>query len=420
MLFVVSSKNTRDDFTSRRIKESLNDPHVFCSDRSLWEAKPDGTYSKEMFNVIAGNETSPSRILSDDEDAAAVKEMLPEGVVLVPVPVDFRLDFERDIEGSLRDIAGVSTVALCPYIQRREKIVEAVDTREHPFSVIEFDPSKPGDFIWEKLIERVRERDYNGMEVNKLRPLLNPSAARHIHIDPSQRNDATGFCMSHIGGFKGVVRRAEDGRQYTENAPVYIVDLILRIVPPVGDEIILGDVRRLVYALSAHGFTITSVSIDSWQSVDSIQQLKAKGYNSQLISVDKTIDPYDNLKTALYENRVSFYEYPKLLEELRKVEHDRLKNKVDHPVKGSKDLADALAGTLYTLSQQRVYQPLPIMRGVSYTGDEWVEERMLPKLHEAQIPKDSGEKSVENFGMLPPFLTGTGGDGWSGDGSNWM
>jgi len=420
MLFVVSSKNTRDDFTSRRIKESINDPHVFCSDRALWEAKPEGTYCDEVFHVVAGNETTPSRILEEHEDPEEVEGQLPEDVVLIRVPADFRIDFERDMEGAIRDIAGVSTVAISPYIQRREKIVEAVDTREHPFSVLEYDPSKGGEFLWDKLIERVRERDYNGIDVTKLRPLRNPTAARHVHIDPSQRNDATGFCMSHIGGFKGVVRRSEDGQQYTENAPVYIVDIILRIVPPIGGEIVLGDVRRLVYDLSAHGFTITSVSIDSWQSVDSIQQLAAKGYNSQLLSVDKKIDPYDNLKTALYEGRVYYYEYPRLLKELREVEHDRVANKVDHPAKGSKDLADSLAGCLYTLSQQRVYQPLPIMRGVSYHGDEWVEENMLPKLHQAEIPNDSGEKSADNFGMLPPFLTGTGTDGWDGDGSNWM
>jgi hypothetical protein len=72
--------------------------------------------------------------------------------------------------------------------------------------------------------------------------------------------------MAHISKWVDVVRRSELG-QYMERAPVYVVDLLLQVTPPAGDEIILGDIRRLIYELSAHGYMITNVSLDSFQCV---------------------------------------------------------------------------------------------------------------------------------------------------------
>ena len=407
MLFIVSSKRTSHDFTAQRIRESKNDPTVFVRDYALWGTKPEAYYGAAKFWVLCGNETIPSKIVPDNE-VVALRAKLSDDVVLLEVPEDFRSDFERDLEGSLRDLAGVATVAISPYIQRREKIEEAIDiSRVHPFTKLVHDASKPGHFQWEHLVKESTARNPGGVSFQRLRPILNPTAARHVHIDPSLSGDATGFCMAHIGGWKDVVRRSEVGREFQERAPVYIVDFILKIVPPVGDEIVLGDIRQIIYDLSAHGFLITNVSLDSFQSADSIQQLSKKGYTSQRMSVDTHIEPYDNLKTALYENRVLYYNYPPLIDELRTIEHVRAKNKVDHPASGSKDCSDAMAGCLYTLSLKQVAQPLPILRGSGGTvGDLWMDEQR-------QSAMAGSPSAANNSAVLPPFLVGSGGnDGW--------
>jgi hypothetical protein len=421
MLFIVSSKSTQDDFTARRIRESREDPTIFVRDYALWDVKPEDYYSSNKFFVLGGNEQTPSRILADNE-AEQIRDTLPEGCVLVEAPEDFRPDFERDLEGALRDIAGVATIAISPFIQRREKIVEAIDrARRHPFSVLVYDASKGGMFRWDELVQMTKTRQY-GQRVEKMLPILHPNAIRHVHIDPALRNDALGFCMSHIAGWKDVVRRSEEGRQFMERAPVYVVDLILRVVPPTGDEIVLGDIRRMVYDLSAHGFLITSVSMDSFQSADSLQQLGQKGYSAQLISVDTTPEPYDNLKIALYENRVFYYEYPPLIEELRTLEQkfdSRRKRKIDHPPRGSKDTSDALAGCLWSLAANAPNAlPLPMVRGSSsFAGtDAWLEEQ-----RQAAVPGAATNQDLQDYGLLPPFLTGGAGseegDGGWGKGS---
>jgi hypothetical protein len=191
---------------------------------------------------------------------------------------------------------------------------------------------------------------------------------------------------------------------------------MLRIVPPTGGEIVLAELRHIVYDLAAHGYLITGVTLDSWQSADTIQQLNQRGFQSQILSVDTSTDPYENLKTALYENRVSYYEYPPLIEELQQLERrfDGRKTKIDHPARGRKDVADALAASLFALSSKGVVQPLPFLKGISYSGDAWLEEQQHSYLA-------GNRTSSLNTDLLPAFLKGGGNDrgggGW-GDGGD--
>lgn len=420
ILFVVSSKQTHDDFTARRVLESSNDPTVFVRDYALWDVKPEIYYSGDWFHIVVGNEQSPSRILSVDEDPEEVRKELNEGCLLIRVPEDFKRDFEQDLEGSIRDLAGCATVSVSPFIQRREKIVEAIDPdRIHPFTNDVFDSSVGGSFKWGQMVRMTSDIDA-GMESlsNSYKPLVNPHAPRHIHIDPSLTGDSTGFCMGHIAGYQNVVRRDEEGYQHTERAPIVYVDVVLRIVPPIGDEILMGDVRRLIYQLSRHGYMITLVTMDSWQSVEAVQKLKSKGYNSEVLSVDKTMTPYGHLKSALYENRVMMYEYPTLIKELRELEHNRIQKKVDHPPSGSKDVSDALAGVCHTLTEKATHLPLGMLTTTSVPSDAWMQEHQQRAMAQAYGSSEDDrfeESAVSSYGILPPFISGGfGGEGWDG------
>ena len=401
---------------------------------SLWDVKPEDYYNVKRFSVLAGNEQVPSRLLLEGE-AEQLRPTLPEGCIILDVPEDFRHDFEKDLEGSLRDLGGISTLSVSPFIQRREKITEALDigacearakraypaisenasrflkTRKHPFSTPVYDASRGGMFRWELLVQETTTRKY-GKTVTQLMPILNPDIPRHIHIDPSLRKDALGFCMAHISSWVDVIRSNPDNprEKFKERAPYYIVDFMLRVLPPTGGEIILGDIRRLIYELAGHGFTITTVSMDSFNSADGLQQLAQKGYNALDVSVDVTPDPYDNLKTALYENRLSMYEYEPVLGELRTIEQRwtaQKKRKIDHPPKKSKDISDALAGCLWTLAQSApTAVPLAPMKSLpAPTGDDaWLEEQQHAEA--AGQRGASRNTALEDYGLLPPFLSG--------------
>lgn len=408
MIFICSSKQTSDDFTAKLVKDAMTDPTIFVIDYPLWGVKPDHYFSKEKFTVLCGTDSLSSRILTPEEAVEMRAKGIPEGAVLLEVPEDFRRDFERDLENSIRDIGGVATASMHPFIQRREKIRDCIDPqRRHPCAHELYEIGKPVTFNWPAMVCMRRERSPGSVSFDTLRPIINPNAARHIHLDLALgRKDAAGLCMSHLKGWKEVIRRSEDGREYPEIAPIYYVDLILKIVPPTGGEIILSEIRHVVYDLSEHGYTITNISLDQYQSADSIQTFNQKGFKSERISVDTTPEPYDTLKLAFYEDRIEMYEYMPLYQELIKLREvfANGRRKIDHPPDSSKDIADALAGSIFTLSRLKATEPLPIMSGISYSSDAWMEEQR-------QIASPiTGAQPIGAGMLLPPML-----GGWTGE-----
>jgi hypothetical protein len=390
MMIVVSSKQTKDDFTAKRIKESKDDPTVFVRDYATWHVK-EGVYSEETFHVLVGNHQVPSKIL-DPEEVEPLRAKLQDGMIIVEVPIDFRNDFENSLEDAIRDVAGIETTSVSPFIQQRDRIVPCIDVnRKHPFTVGEWVQTEPGKMSWTSLSHQVEMRD--GAEVFKSwQPLFFPGTTRHVHIDPSLNSDCTGIAVGCVTGYKTVVRRDKETQtEYTEPAPIIWVDFLLRIRPPIGGEIDHGMIRGLIYQFQKHGFPIGLVTMDQFQSAPTIQKFNAKGITSERLSVDKPMDAYDTLKAAIYEGRLRFYEYEPLLEELRTVQKDNVRNKVDHPRGKSKDVADALAGITFTLTTMYHGPPMGIVKGISKHSDPMVDEQ---------------REMVDEHSLLMPFIQG--------------
>lgn len=174
-----------------------------------------------------------------------------------------------------------------------------------------------------------------------------------IHADLAVTGDRAGVAMSHVQTWNEfqVQELGEDGevRTYSEYRPVVKVDFVfgyeadLRTSPP--REIQIRWVRQLVADLRKRGFVISKVSYDAFQSRDSMQILEAAGIETQKVSLDSSEEGWRTLRDLIYEGRISLPESALLREEilgLRKLPNGR----VDHPHSGSKDLADAVAGSV--------------------------------------------------------------------------
>jgi hypothetical protein len=72
----------------------------------VWNTKPDGSLG-DRFSVFIGDEARQPRILNKKEYA-----LLRDTGLVIQVPVEFRLDFDRDIINALRDIAGVKNSSM--------------------------------------------------------------------------------------------------------------------------------------------------------------------------------------------------------------------------------------------------------------------------------------------------------------------
>ena len=339
-LFMSSSARHKSSFTNKRISESKNDPNVFVRDYALYQAQPVDRFKKERFWVLVGNERTRHRMLTDEEYAAYdeedIAELKEKGCKFLHVPEDFRSDFDSNIEKSVQDIGGVVTPSMTRYIQLSERIHEAVDpTLFHPMDTVSLVTGEDPGVWWDRLVVRRRHKLSPGVYENVIEPRRHPLAARHVHIDLSRGvTDPAGICIAHTVDMIGVERRLLGGKSILEEAPLIEVDLLLQVLPPRDGEIDFGSIRSLVYAFRNHGYSIQFVSLDSWNAVDSLQKFRAQGMKAEVVSTWKTTAPYDYMKTALYEGRLSYYDYPVLVGELEQLEKNEAIQKIDHPSGG--------------------------------------------------------------------------------------
>jgi hypothetical protein len=427
VLILASSKERPAAFIEKRVQQAreVDDPMVFVREYATWDVQPSEKFSGKFFKVVVGNERIASRILpSDDEDEETRYREL--GLQIVSVPEDYRNDFIADIDGALRDIAGVATDVISQYMNRTEKVYDCQDsTLENPIGyedggeVLEsWVANTPLPIQWHRIAVEYKRRLPGGYEEEAWRPKRHPEAVRYVHIDPSITADRSGVCIGHIAGWTEVVRRDANGEEYNELAPRIETDLVLQVIPPPGDEIMLADLRGIVYQFIEHGFNIGYVSLDSFQSVDTIQQLKKHGLEAEVVSVDKTTEPYDVLKAAMYEDRFRMQRHTVALQEFRtlqRVPSRGGKVKIDHPKRnpdgtpGSKDVADAVAGVVYSLTQRVPGRPMPPMMSTREGFDEkqdnsWVTDGRTLVRTESKGPKK------------PPSITGPTKGGGGGQG----
>jgi hypothetical protein len=330
MLCLVSSKRYPNQFTDRKVAQAkkelqtIGKTSIFVYDKRRWDIKPDD-YCGETFKVFVGDITRKPRILLDEGTPEATDEMI------VDIPIEYRAEFENDIMRALREVAGLSTLAVHPFMPNTEAVSGCFG--HHPSILSE----EGTDFTQQ--IHAFSDHIHN------------PDERRFVHVDLALTTDSAGVVCGFVNGFKKVQR----GDDITETLPVIKVDFALEVMPPQGGEIQISRIREMIYALrDKMGMNIKWVSFDQYQSADSIQVLRQKGFTTGIQSMDRTPVPYEVLKQALYDGRVIAPAHQKLQQELLALEFNVKKNKVDHTSQSSKDISDALAGMVFGLCQRRV------------------------------------------------------------------
>ena len=386
ILIMISSKTSKGSFIEQRIEDRSSDERTVIADKTLWDVKP-WRYGESRFPIYIGDQYHDPKMLSVEDG-----EKPEYSGKVIWVPDEHRLAFEEDLEGALRDIAGVATVTEMPFIPSREDIHACVDpARKHPFTKEEFsvtihNQAKIEDFFDHKSILKVQRSQFS--------PKVRHGVKRYIHIDLGVTGDSLGFAMGHISGFKEVTRPvldpAAEGFEYSTRAPLIYIDLMFRVTPTVGSRIDFQKIRDFVYALRDYGYPIAHISLDGFQSEDSMQQFIKMGFESTILSLDrlpkeKEGHPYSYLRQAILEHRISYYHYPIFLAEVIALQRTMLATtaannpqnrwKVDHPpqmldlagnkVKGSKDVADAVGGVV---RQCMVLDPASQAQGLPVKG----------------------------------------------------
>lgn len=128
LMILISSRNAESSWLERHMAEVEGHTNVKISDYPLWDVKQEVMgYSGKRFFVEVGDFLNPSRIIDSPKNAR------PDARVVAP-PVEHEDEFKLDIEGALRDIAGVANIAISPLIRDRASLAQAIDPKlTHPF-----------------------------------------------------------------------------------------------------------------------------------------------------------------------------------------------------------------------------------------------------------------------------------------------
>lgn len=353
-LFLVASKQDELSFLEVFIEEMKYSKKVKVFDKSQWDIKPASNYSGVKFKVQVGDAYTQPKILDTEDEVLKAQK---DGNRIIEVPIEHRFEFERDIVGALRDLAGVSVRGI-----RKHKLFPAerfiadcmLDSIHNPVTV----PN----------IEIGLEDDVNLMGFIDLDMLRMPLASpRCIHIDIAFSGDALGLASSGVVDWREMAIEAPDGTHTSQKMPVVETDIILRLQAREGDRIPLHRVRKLILDLKSIGLNIVLVTIDlRLASEDTLQLLQKAKITAEYMSVDKDLKPYMTFRDMVFERRWVCHRHERLFFELKHLELDRDKQKVDHPEKvkdlefladgtvrdivleGSKDLADAVVGSVYS------------------------------------------------------------------------
>ncbi len=225
---------------------------------------------------------------------------------------DFKTSFFTDLGDAMQRFACVPTFASDAFFKQQEKVRACMTIRNPIDTAKRFEPSFTPD----------------------------PDKTYYVHADLAQRHDKCAVAIAHVEKWVSV----QVMKDYEQVVPTVIVDAVVYWEPKIEGPVNLSEVKQWIQNLRRQGFNIGMVSFDRWQSFDIQNELKSVGIKTETVSVAKK--HYEDMAMLVYEERLALPAIELLFEELTELKIMK-NNRVDHPRKLSKDLADAVCGAIF-------------------------------------------------------------------------
>ena len=225
---------------------------------------------------------------------------------------DFKLAFYTDLGDAMMRFACIPTFSSDAFFKQQDKVKSAMTIRNPVDSFRRFDTNFKPD----------------------------PTKKYFVHADLAQRHDKCAVAIAHVEKWVNI----QVMKDYEQVVPVVVVDAVAWWEPKVEGPVNLSEVKQWIQNLRRVGFDLGMVSFDRWQSFDIQNELKSVGIRTETVSVAKK--HYEDMAMLIYEDRVALPTIDLLFEELTQLKIMN-NNKVDHPRKKSKDLADAVCGAIF-------------------------------------------------------------------------
>lgn len=225
---------------------------------------------------------------------------------------DFKLAFYTDLGDAMQRFACVPTFSSDAFFKQQDKIRSSMTLRNP--------------------LDQFRRFE------DTFRP--DPDKTYYVHADLAQKHDKCAVAIAHVEKWVNI----QVVKDYEQVAPIVVVDAVAYWEPKKEGPVDLSEVKQWIQNLRRLGFNIGLVSFDRWQSFDIQNELKAVGIKTDTVSVAKK--HYEDMAMLLYEDRLAMPAIDLLFEELTELKIMK-GNRVDHPRKSSKDLADAVCGAVF-------------------------------------------------------------------------
>lgn len=334
-MFAVSSKKSDSDFIEAHVQSQLTSgagDHMYVVDRPQWEILPPERFHKETFYIAVGSRHMRGFVVPDNQtDQASLDDLLKQGYKLMTPPIDMKPEFVADFDIALRDLAGISVPGSLNFISQ-ESLDRCINKdRRNPFfnDILQIG-TKDSLTIEEFFHKEVVPREFHSCEI-------------FIHLDLSLNTDRSGISGGGVVGRKEIA--TADGKFVS--VPMLMHMFSVAIAAPRGDKIPYDKILAFIVWLKRQGYKVKVVSRDQFQSEYMGQLLEAQGFDSPKISLDRTPDGYIATRSVLLEERIDMLECETLENELIFLQRDSVTGRVDHPIGGSKDIADSFAGWIW-------------------------------------------------------------------------
>jgi hypothetical protein len=225
---------------------------------------------------------------------------------------DFKLAFFTDMGDAMQRFACIPTFSSDRFFKQEDKVKACMSIRNPLDDFRRFDETFVPD----------------------------PDKTYFVHADLAQKHDKCAVAIAHVDKWVNI----QVIKDYQQVAPIVVVDAVAWWEPKTEGPVNLSEVKQWIQNLRRLGFNIGMVSFDRWQSFDIQNELKQVGMRTETVSVAKK--HYEDMAMLVYEERLVMPMIDLLFEELTELKIVK-QNRVDHPRKSSKDLADAVCGAIF-------------------------------------------------------------------------
>ena len=358
IVWLVSSPQNSSDFINERIQKAEGNPKVLIMDNvPIWDVKAEKIkYCGRTFPVFLGDEVQDPQILDSDNEALNYPSDL-----IIHVPVEYRTDFESDLLDAIRDIAGRRVASSMNVFKSYAQLIKTF--RKSNLFKTDTIPVNLGTTLHDF-------QEYINMPL--FQQLIADKSPRYIHLDSATTGDRFG-----MGSCTCINREMYDSMtESVINKRLFINDFSVGFEAASADGMPASIIAKLIVWLRDQGYPIALITGDRPAMVSIIPELKIAKFKTEYLSVDTDRNPYIVLKQKVLAGDYIGTNNRILIKELYNVRDDG--NMIDHPKKfndgskGSKDIADGIAGSFYACYQNMA--PAAVSKEVEF-ATKMVEER---------------------------------------------